>query len=58
MWAEVTIAILGCFVALGATAVVNAYPLPERVAQRYAEAHDIPVPEGGLIIPIGFAVPC
>ena len=41
---------MGCFVALGATAVVNAYPLPERVAQRYAEANHIPVPEGGLII--------
>ena len=57
MWAEVAIAAIGCFVALGATAVVNAYPLPERVAERYAEANHIPVPEGGLIIPTGYAVP-
>ena len=57
MWAEVTIAVIGCVVTLGATAVVNAYPLPERVAQRYAEAHNIPVPEGGLIIPTGYAIP-
>jgi D-xylose transport system permease protein len=57
MWAEVTIVVLGCLVALGATAVVNAYPLPERVAQRYAEAHNIPTPEGGLFISTGYAVP-
>jgi len=57
MWAEVTIAVLGCCVALGATAIVNAYPLPERVAQRYAEANNIPVPEGGLFISTGYAVP-
>ena len=47
MWAEVAIAAFGCFVALGATAIVNAYPWPERVAAAYAKAHDIPVPEGG-----------
>jgi len=57
MWAEVTIAAFGCFVALGATAIVNAYPWPERVAAAYAKAHDIPVPEGGLIIPTGYAIP-
>ena len=57
MWAEVTIAVIGCFVALGATAVVNSYPLPERVAQRYAEANHIAVPEGGLFISTGYAVP-
>jgi D-xylose transport system permease protein len=57
MWAEVTIGVVGCFVSLGATAVVNAYPWPERVAARYAEAHNIPVPEGGLIISTGYAVP-
>ena len=57
MWAEVTIAVIGCLVALGATAVVNAYPWPERVAAQYAEAHNIPVPDGGLIIPTGYAIP-
>ena len=57
MWAEVTIAAFGCFVALGATAIVNAYPWPERVAAQYAEAHNVPVPEGGLIIPTGYAIP-
>jgi D-xylose transport system permease protein len=57
MWAEVTIAVVGCFVAFGATVVVNAYPWPERVAAAYAEAHKIPVPEGGYIIPTGYAIP-
>ena len=36
IWAEVTLAVVGCFVALGATWVVNAYPWPERVAAAYA----------------------
>jgi D-xylose transport system permease protein len=59
MWAEVTIAAIGCFVALGATAIVNAYPWPERVAANYAAAHipPIPVPEGGLFISTGYAIP-
>ena len=57
MWAEVTLAAIGCFVALGAATIVNAYPWPERVAANYAAAHNIPVPEGGLFIPTGFAIP-
>jgi D-xylose transport system permease protein len=57
VWAEITVAAVGSFITLGATAVVNAYPLPERVAQRYAEAHNIAVPEGGLIIATGYALP-
>jgi len=57
MWAEYLIGAIGCFVALGATAVVNAYPWPERVAAAYAEANHIPVPEGGLFISTGYAIP-
>ena len=57
MWAEVTIAAIGCFIALGATWVVNDYPWPERVAANYAEAHNIVVPEGGLFIATGYAIP-
>jgi D-xylose transport system permease protein len=57
MWAEVTIAAIGCFVALGATWVVNDYPWPERVAANYASAHNIPVPEAGLFISTGYAIP-
>ena len=57
MWAEYLIAIVGCFVVLGATTIVNAYPWPERVAAAYAEANNIPVPEGGLYISTGYAIP-
>jgi D-xylose transport system permease protein len=57
MWAEITLAVVGCIVALGVTWVVNAYPWPERVAARYAEEHNIPVPDGGLFISTGYAIP-
>ena len=57
MWAEYVIGSIGCLLVVGATAVVNAYPWPERVAARYAEEHNIPVPEGGLFISTGYAIP-
>ena len=57
MWAEYLIAVVGCLVVLGATMIVNAYPWPERVAAQWAEAHNIPVPEGGLFISTGWAIP-
>ncbi len=57
MWAEVLIATVGCFVALIATWTVNAYPWPERVAERYAAENNIPIPEGGLFISTGYAIP-
>ena len=57
MWAEITLALVGCVVALSVTWVVNAYPWPERVAARYAREHNIPMPEGGLFISTGYAIP-
>ena len=57
MWAEAVIAIVGCFIAFVATWTVNAYPWPARVAARYAADHNIPVPEGGLLISTGYAIP-
>ena len=58
MWAEVTLAAIGCLIAIGATWVVNDYPWPERVAESYATAHNIVVPEdGGLFISTGYAIP-
>src|SRR5271170_3136179 len=57
MWAEYVIAVVGCFVVLGATTIVNAYPWPERVAAKYAADNNIPVPEGGLVISTGYAIP-
>jgi D-xylose transport system permease protein len=57
MWAEIAIGAVGIIVVLGATAVINAYPMPERLAMRYAEENNIPWPAGGLEIPLGLASP-
>ena len=57
MWAEGTLAALGCAAVVGAVWVANSYPWPVRIAQRYAEANGIPIPEGGLFIPHGIAIP-
>jgi D-xylose transport system permease protein len=48
---------LGCGATLAAVAVANAYPWPRRIAERYAEANGMPIPEGGLNIPHGIAIP-
>jgi D-xylose transport system permease protein len=57
IWAEAVIAVVGCLIAYVTTWTVNAYPWPERVAARYASEHNIPVPEGGLFISTGYAIP-
>ena len=58
VWAEAFLAVVGCAIVLGAALVANSYYLPRRLAQRYAEANGIPIPEeGGLQIAYGFPVP-
>ncbi len=57
IWAEVFLSVVGCATALGAIAVINAYPMPPILARRYAEAHNIPWPDGGLFISFGLSVP-
>ncbi|MCD7059890.1 sugar ABC transporter permease [Pelagibacterium xiamenense] len=57
IWAEAALAAMGCGVVIAAVAVFNAYPWPTRIAARYAEANGIPVPEGGLFISHGIAIP-
>ena len=42
---------------VGAVWVANSYPWPENLAQQYAQENNIPIPEGGLIIPTGIANP-
>jgi D-xylose transport system permease protein len=56
-WAAVALMVVGCAAVLGAVAIANAYPWPERLAAAFAAANDIPIPEGGLIIPTGIANP-
>lgn len=57
LWAEVTIGALAIVATLGAVWVANAYPWPVALAAQYAARNNIPVPEGGLIIPTGIAYP-
>ena len=57
MWAEVTLGVLGCATTLAAVWIANSYAWPYRVAERYAEANNIPIPEDGLFIAHGIAIP-
>ncbi len=57
VWAETVVAGLACLGVLAVVLVANSYDLPPRVAERYAEAHGIAVPPGGLSIAHGIAVP-
>ena len=57
MWAEWFLGALGCFTVLLTTYTVNSYYWPVNAARNYAQAHNIPVPDGGLQISSGFAIP-
>jgi D-xylose transport system permease protein len=46
VWAEALTAIIGCAAVLAITAIVNAYPYPPRVAERYAIENGIAIPPG------------
>ncbi|WP_297585113.1 sugar ABC transporter permease [Devosia sp.] len=57
VWAEVALAVIGCGATIAAIAVANAYPWPVRIAENFATANNLPVPEGGLFISHGIAIP-
>lgn len=57
MWAELTMAAIGCASVLGAVAIANNYPWPRGIVRRYAEQNNITVPDGGLFIAHGIAIP-
>jgi D-xylose transport system permease protein len=57
MWAEIALGALLSAAVVGAVWVANSYPWPEALAAQYAEANDIPIPAGGLVIPTGIAIP-
>ena len=57
VWAESTLAVVGCVVALGATWLVNSYPWPKGVVDRYVAEKAFTVPPEGLFISHGYAVP-
>jgi D-xylose transport system permease protein len=56
-WADAVIAAVSCGAVLAAAGIANSYPLPLGIARRWAEANGIAWPEGGLLIPHGFALP-
>lgn len=57
IWAEIFLIIVGCVLTLGTVWLVNSYYFPPKIAAEYAETHNIPIPEGGLLIPRGFTIP-
>ena len=56
-WGEAVLALLGCGSVIGAVLLVNSYPWPRGIVSRYAEANNLEIPEGGLFISHGFAIP-
>ncbi|MHB2267810.1 sugar ABC transporter permease [Aliihoeflea sp. PC F10.4] len=57
IWAEAFLAGVACFLILGAVYVANSYPWPAGIVNRYAQANNIEIPEGGLFIAHGIAIP-
>lgn len=57
VWAEIVLAVLGCGLIVGTVLLVNSYPWPRGIVNAYAEANGITVPEEGLFISHGFAIP-
>ncbi|WP_102107079.1 sugar ABC transporter permease [Oceaniglobus roseus] len=57
VWADAFLGLLGCGAIIGAVLLVNAYPWPRGIVRQYAEANGIEMPEGGLFISHGFAIP-
>jgi D-xylose transport system permease protein len=57
MAAEVLIGGIACGLILGAVAIANAYPWPVGSVRRYALANHITLPDGGLFIAHGIAIP-
>ena len=55
--AEVFLGGVACALILAAVAVANAYPWPAGIVRRYAEANHIALPDGGLFIAHGIAIP-
>ncbi|MEO5325427.1 sugar ABC transporter permease [Mesorhizobium sp. CC13] len=57
VWAEFFLGAVTCAAIVAAVWVVNSYPWPVNIVRRYAEANGIAIPEGGLFIAHGIAIP-
>jgi D-xylose transport system permease protein len=57
LWAEGVLGAIVIVLILGFVQVMNSYPLPRRAAERIAEAQGLPIPEEGVFMTHGIAVP-
>lgn len=57
LWAEGLIATMACGAVIGFVLLVNAYPWPRGIVRQYASNTGITIPDGGLFISHGFAIP-
>ena len=57
MWAEILIGAVGILAVVGIAWFANNNFWPKGLADRYAQQNNIPIPEGGLLIPTGFPFP-
>lgn len=57
VWAEFTVSGVCCALILGFAWLVNSYPWPVGIVRQWANANNVTVPEGGLYIAHGFALP-
>ncbi len=57
LWAEFFLSSVGCWMILICVWIANSYPWPKAIASQYAAANNIPIPDGGLFIAHGIAIP-
>jgi D-xylose transport system permease protein len=57
IWAEIVVSGIIAALIFGFAAVMVAYPVPERAAQRILEARGLPVPDGPIVMAQGIAIP-
>ena len=57
MAAEIILGVAAAALILGAVAIANSYPWPIGSVRRYAQANHIVLPDGGLFIAHGLAIP-
>jgi D-xylose transport system permease protein len=48
MWAEITLAVVGCAIALGLVNIANSYLWPAGLARQWSEQTGLPIPPGGI----------
>jgi len=57
VWADWFIAVVGSAALIGAVILVNSYYWPRGIVRKFADENNIVIPDGGLFISYGFAIP-